>query len=193
MRRLKNPLEVLSGAYLESEPKDFSEPIDEGEQAENYGYYSDSDLEDDDDDAVNAAEKTLKKAASLKSNSLDPIRLPAHDQTPAQVYGEWNESPGKGPIIKIRDVAFITWELSNPYFHAANNRFCRFQAFLMYLYTGQVEFSPYGSEENRRSRSVEIVSSSEDSIPRPSPKSIYRLAHMVCPLCHHDGVGLTVS
>ena len=52
----------------------------------------------------------------------------------------------------------------------------------MYLYTDEIEFAPYGSEENRRSRSAEIVSPSEDSIPRPSPKSIYRLAHMVCPL-----------
>ena len=50
----------------------------------------------------------------------------------------------------------------------------------MYLYTDRIEFAPYGSEENRRSRSVEIVSSSEDSIPRPSPKSIYRLADKVC-------------
>ena len=52
----------------------------------------------------------------------------------------------------------------------------------MYLYTGDIEFAPYGSEENRKSRSADIVSSSEDSIPRPSPKSIYRLADKVCPL-----------
>ena len=98
---------MLSGTYLESEPKDFSEPIDEDEQAENYGYYSDSDLEDD-DDAVNAAGKVSKKTNPPKSNSLDPFRLPAHDKKPAPVYGEWSESPGKGPIIKIHDIALIT-------------------------------------------------------------------------------------
>ncbi|KAF9785361.1 hypothetical protein BJ322DRAFT_827159 [Thelephora terrestris] len=155
---------LLSGTYSESEPKDFSESIDEDEQAENYGHSSDSDLEDD-DHVVNSMAKTPKKAAPPKSNSLGPSCLPASDKRPAPVYGEWKEPSGKGTIIKIHDVAFIT-----------------FQAFLMYLYTGQIKFAPYGSEENRRSRSTEIVSTSEDSIPRPSPKSIYRLADMVYPL-----------
>ena len=36
----ENPLEVLSGAYSEPELKDFSEPIDEDGQAENYGYHA---------------------------------------------------------------------------------------------------------------------------------------------------------
>ncbi|KAF9778365.1 hypothetical protein BJ322DRAFT_1214739 [Thelephora terrestris] len=151
---------LLSGTYSESEPKDFFEPIDEDEQAENYGHYSDSDLEDD-DDAVNATGRAVKKAAPPKGNSLDRFCSPANDnraQTP--LYGEWNECSERGSIIKVHDIALIT-----------------FQAFLIYLYTGQVEFAPYGSEENRRSRSTEIVSLSEDSIPRPSPKSIYRLAH----------------
>ena len=57
--------------------------------------------------------------------------------------------------------------------------FHSFQAFLLYLYTNSIEFAPYGSEDNRKSRSAEIVSVSEDSIPRPSPKSIYRLADKV--------------
>ena len=50
----------------------------------------------------------------------------------------------------------------------------------MYLYTNVIEFAPFGSEENRRSRSAEIVSPSDDKVPRPSPKSIYRLADKVC-------------
>ena len=50
----------------------------------------------------------------------------------------------------------------------------------MYLYTNVIEFAPFGSEENRRSRSTEIVSLSDESVPRPSPKSIYRLADKVC-------------
>lgn len=57
----------------------------------------------------------------------------------------------------------------------------------MYLYTGHISFAPYGSEENRRSRSAEIISSSEDSIPRPSPKSIYRIADKVrLVICYHN-------
>ena len=50
----------------------------------------------------------------------------------------------------------------------------------MYLYTNVIDFAPFGSEGNRRSRSTEIVTSSDDKVPRPSPKSIYRLADKVC-------------
>jgi hypothetical protein len=56
----------------------------------------------------------------------------------------------------------------------------RFQAFLMYLYTDAIDFAPFGSEVNRRSRSAEIVDPSDNKVPRPSPKSIYRLADKVC-------------
>jgi len=59
------------------------------------------------------------------------------------------------------------------------SHYCRFQAFLMYLYTNVIEFAPFGSEENRRSRSSEIVTPSDDKVPRPSPKSVYRLADKV--------------
>lgn len=51
---------------------------------------------------------------------------------------------------------------------------------MLYLYTGTIEFAPFGSNENRRSRSTEIVTPSDDKVPRPSPKSIYRLADKVC-------------
>jgi len=50
----------------------------------------------------------------------------------------------------------------------------------MYLYTNTIEFAPFGSRENRRSRSAEIATLSDDNVPRPSPKSIYRLADKVC-------------
>ena len=49
----------------------------------------------------------------------------------------------------------------------------------MYLYTGAIEFAPFGSDENRKSRKTEFVDLSDDKIPRPSPKSIYRLADKV--------------
>ena len=50
----------------------------------------------------------------------------------------------------------------------------------MYLYTNVIEFAPFGSNENRKSRSAEIVTLSGNKVPRPSPKSIYRLADKVC-------------
>ena len=55
-----------------------------------------------------------------------------------------------------------------------------FQAFLLYLYTGRIEFAPFGSTGNRKTRAAEIVSLVPDRVPRPSPKSIYRLADKVC-------------
>lgn len=108
-------LQVLSGAYAESEPKYFSEPIDEDEEANNYDYYADSDLEDD-EDSVNAG-KMLKKAIPLKCKPLDP----ANDKKSAPAYGEWDESSGKGTIIKIHDIAFLTYGSSNPDHHTTNH------------------------------------------------------------------------
>ena len=54
-----------------------------------------------------------------------------------------------------------------------------FQAFLLYLYAGSVNFASFGSKENRKSRSSEIAWIAEEEIPKPSPKSIYRLADKV--------------
>ena len=52
----------------------------------------------------------------------------------------------------------------------------------MYLYSDAIDFAPFGSEENRRLRSSEIADPSDQKFPRPSPKSIYRLADKVCTL-----------
>ena len=164
--------------FAESKLKDFSEPIDESEHAENYGYHSDSDLEDD-EDAVDAG-KTTKKTAPPGKHTPDLLLLPPVDETPVRTHGEWRDPSGKGVVIKIHDVGFITYVSSRHSRHASAHEACRFQAFLMYLCPNNIKFAPYGSEENRKLRSAEIVSSLDDSIPRPSPKSIYRLADKVC-------------
>jgi hypothetical protein len=49
----------------------------------------------------------------------------------------------------------------------------------MHLYTGEIDFAPFGSKANRELRTPELLSTEEDTIPRPSPKSIYRAADMV--------------
>lgn len=54
----------------------------------------------------------------------------------------------------------------------------RFQALLRYLYTNEIEFAPWGSAERRGARAQEPMSESY-GIPKPSPKSIYRLADKV--------------
>ena len=49
----------------------------------------------------------------------------------------------------------------------------------MYLYTDEIDFAPFGSKANRELRIPELVSGEVDTIPRPSPKSVYRIADMV--------------
>ena len=49
----------------------------------------------------------------------------------------------------------------------------------MYLYTGEIDFAPFGSKANHELRTPELLSTGEGTIPRPSPKSVYRVADMV--------------
>ena len=88
---------MLSGAFLESEVKDFSETVDDGEFAEEYGYSSDSDLEEDWD-------------------FESPAPPPGHPQPPQPeaLYGEYKEHIRKGRVLKIQDVAFITYVFPKP-------------------------------------------------------------------------------
>lgn len=83
-------LGVLSGAFSESEIKDFSEDVDDGEFTEDYGYSSDSDLEEDWD-----------------------FESPAPPNGPSQPHpqthrGQYKEHVRMGNVIRVRDVAFIT-------------------------------------------------------------------------------------
>lgn len=103
-------LAVLSGTFLEAESKDFSQPVDESECAEDYGYYSDSDLEDD--DHVANAEETSKKAVPLRGHPFDPFCFPLDENKPAPSYGEHKERIETGKIIKIQDVALVTYVFS---------------------------------------------------------------------------------
>ena len=81
--------EVLFGNFTESQSKDFNkEPIDEREYAEDYGYLSDSDLEDDED---------VKDA---------PVAVPTKGQE--ILCDSHNERVEKGKIVKIPDMAFVT-------------------------------------------------------------------------------------
>lgn len=95
---VNNALPVLFGTFAEAKSKGFSEEIDDSESAEDYGYYSDSDLEEDTDvaDSVGSPISPLGGKQSL------------------YLYGKYKERPDKGKVIKIRDVAFITYILSKP-------------------------------------------------------------------------------
>ena len=80
---------MLFGNFAESQLKDFNEAVDEGECAEDYGYSSDSDLEDDDD----------ARLPSVASPSKDKkVLCEAHE-----------ERTERGKVVKIPDMAFVTW------------------------------------------------------------------------------------
>ena len=80
---------VLFGNFAESQSKDFSkDTIDDEESTEDYGYLSDSDLEDDDD------------------MRAPPVAVPPEQrEIPCEEHEERIE---KGKIVKIPDMAFVT-------------------------------------------------------------------------------------
>ena len=80
---------MLFGNFAESQSKDFNEePLNEQEYAEDYGYSSDSDLEDGED------VKGVPVAVSTKS---EEIHCDNHD-----------DRVERGKIVKIPDMAFVT-------------------------------------------------------------------------------------
>ena len=81
--------EVLFGSFAEAQSKDFNEEtIDEEEIAQDYGYSSDSDLEDDDDGRVAPAAAPPEEKKTLRE--------------------EHEECIEKGKIVKIPDMALVT-------------------------------------------------------------------------------------
>ena len=81
---------VLFGSFAEAQSKDFNgETIDEEEFAEDYGYSSDSDLEDDDDDG-----RVAPAAAPPEEKKI--------------LCEEHEECIEKGKIVKIPDMALVT-------------------------------------------------------------------------------------
>ena len=99
-------LRVLFGNFAEAESKDFSEAIDDSESADDYGYYSDSDLEEDEDSAH--LKGALKQAGSdVRGHPFDPFCFTTVDN-PTPTSGEYKECLEKGKVIMIQDMAFIT-------------------------------------------------------------------------------------
>lgn len=100
-RTSRHRFKVLFGDFAESQPKEFKDPIDEQECAEDYGYLSDSDLEDDEDERVS----TFNHTTESKANQLIPPGVPVGGRF---VYEDRAERPEKGKVVKISDMAFVT-------------------------------------------------------------------------------------
>ena len=92
---------VLFGNFAESQSKDFNkETVDEEGSAEDYGYSSDSDLEDDEDE----------KVVSFKSKAhvFGSVTVPLPDECKNIDCEEHEEHIEEGKVVKIPDVAFVT-------------------------------------------------------------------------------------
>ena len=88
--------QVLFGNFAESTSRDFTEETVVGEvSAEDYGYLSDSDLEDDGDNEVPSCRCETKP----KVNALGP---------PGALCEEHEERIEEGKVVKIPDTAFVT-------------------------------------------------------------------------------------
>ena len=87
---------MLFGDFAESQPKDFKEAVDEEESTVDYGYLSDSDLEDDEDVTVPAESRVHPPV---------PIGARAEGEVAPEDY---EEGVKKGKVVKIPDVAFVT-------------------------------------------------------------------------------------
>lgn len=92
---------MFSGGFVESLSKDLRDAVDEEESAEDYGYLSDSDLEDDDDEKVPSSGHPDRSDI----HPFDPFAAPGEEKVGCERHAERIE---KGKVVKIPDVAFVT-------------------------------------------------------------------------------------
>ena len=182
-----------------------------------YDYDEDSDLEEDDDDEISEDEPTdAPQVATEKPRSNSDVVViessDAKSSGPSDIIsvsdldslfsessdpkGEMGTAPSAhvGKVVIIEDVAFVTYVgfvISDAW---AEIMCVSFQALLRYLYTDEIEFAPWGSAERRKARALEEISGPY-GIPKPSPKSIYRLADKVgvCRVISTDSADITFS
>ena len=79
---------MLFGQFGEAEPKDFLEPLDDDESADDYGYYSDSDLKED-EDCVSLTESLKQNSLPTRSNLPDLFHFSLTEDKPAPTCGEY--------------------------------------------------------------------------------------------------------
>ena len=94
---------VLFGEFSEAEPKDLGADLCDDEPAVvDYGYHSDSDLEDVEDDEPNRP--TPAPDESSTSPSSRPYGLMGEENR----YENHAELASKGKVVRIPDMAFVT-------------------------------------------------------------------------------------
>ncbi|KAI6019011.1 hypothetical protein BKA83DRAFT_4311419, partial [Pisolithus microcarpus] len=152
-----------------------TDEISDGIDLPDYGYESDSDLEDDTDIIVSPApephlttgsdgdNKHSDACVSTTENGCNPFQQNISDAIGSSSEGTVSLQPngmlwalGGGRHISVKDAAFQTW-------------YC----LLHFLYMGIVEFSPLRSSGPQGSK---MFSRSTSQTPKCSAKSMYRLA-----------------
>jgi len=94
-------LQVLFGDFAEAEPKDFNGVFAYDESTEDYDYYSDSDLEDDED------EKVIRPKTARDVSKTIPCK--SHPPGDGDSYHiNHTGLANKGKVVRIPDMAFIT-------------------------------------------------------------------------------------
>jgi hypothetical protein len=92
-----------SMSSADPQPKDSSKDVVGDEEfAEDYGYISDSDLEDDGDEKA----APFKHTTDPKAHQFDPFGIPDEDRM--TLCEEHEEDAEKGKVVKIPDMAFVT-------------------------------------------------------------------------------------
>ena len=97
---------MLFGDFAEAQPRNFRGEIDEEDFAEDYGYSSDSDLEDE-EDQLRALQHTPAEDAT-KSEVQDPSDSLVISSGDKMVYEDHEERVEQGKVVRIPDVAFVT-------------------------------------------------------------------------------------
>ena len=97
---------MLFGDFAEARPRNFGEVIDEEDFATDYGYSSDSDLEDE-EDQLRALQHTVAEDA-IQSEVQDPSDSPAISSGDNMVFEDHEECVEQGKVVRIPDMAFVT-------------------------------------------------------------------------------------
>ena len=97
---------MLFGGFAEARSRNFKEVIDEEGFAEDYGYWSDSDLEDEEDEL--GIPRSAAAEDATKPEVHDPTDSPAISSEGKIVYEDHKECVEQGKVVKIPDVAFVT-------------------------------------------------------------------------------------
>ena len=97
---------MLFGNFVEAQSRSLIEAIDQQEFAEDYGYSSDSDIEDEED------QWSIRQCgvASHLTNSgvLGLSGSPMTSSKDKIVYEDHDECVRQGRVVKIPDVAYVT-------------------------------------------------------------------------------------